>query len=323
MPGVSEEQIERAKQVGILEYMQRHEPHNLIRDGPNRHILRDHDSFVISNGMWYWFSRGYGCKTGTALNYLTDVRGMDFVSAVQALCDDASLSFTPAPQKPPPPKKKFALPPRNRNNDRVIAYLRGRGIDKGLIDACIASGSLYESYEKTGHHNCVFTGRNEKGRIRFACTRSVTGDFRRDLDGSDKRHGFLLPPAAPEGRHRLAVTESPIDALSHQTLWKLGLGIPDCWRLATGGNSALAVEHFLKRHPEVEECVVCTDADEAGERLGEKIALLVIENEEFSHIAVNRAAPNPRKDYNDMLRAVLEAGRQRDAPHRHGEDISI
>ncbi|MDL2234451.1 DUF3991 and toprim domain-containing protein [Ruminococcaceae bacterium OttesenSCG-928-L11] len=320
MPGVTEEQIARAKQVDILEYMQRHEPGNLVRQGPNRFILRNHDSFVISNGKWCWNSRDYGCETGTALNYLIDVRGLGFVDAVRTLCDDISLSYEPAPPKSPPPPKKFGLPPRNRNNDRVIAYLRGRGIDRELIDACIASGILYES---ATYHNCVFTGKNEQEKTRFGCMRGIKGDFRRDLDGSDKRYGFLLPPAAPERCHRLAVMEAPIDALSHQTLWKMGYDIPDCWRLATGGNSILAVEHFLRQHPEVDECLVCTDADEVGERLARKISALTTEQDEFAHVAVGRAAPPVGKDYNNTLQAVLQTEREANTPHRHGEDISL
>ena len=322
MPGVTEEQIARAQQVDILEYMQRHEPDNLVRQGPNRFILRDHDSFVISNGKWCWNSRDYGRKTATALNYLMDVRGFGFVEAVRALCDDASLSYTPAPPKPPP-KLPFRLPPRNKNNDRVIAYLRGRGIDRELIDACITDGILYESFEATGLHNCVFTGKNEHGKTRFGCMRGITGDFRRDLDGSDKRYGFLLPPATAEGRCRLAVMEAPIDALSHQSLYKLEFDVPNCWRLATGGNSILALEHFLRQHPEVIDCLVCTDADEVGQRLANKIALLPIEREEYAHVAVIRAAPPIGKDYNDTLRAVLQAQRQRDDPHRSGTGIDL
>ena len=325
MPGVTEEQIARAKQVDILEYMQRHEPHNLVRQGPNRFVLRDHDSFVISNGKWCWNSRDYGRNTATALNYLTDVRGMGFVDAVRALCDDVSLSYAPPPPPRPPVQERrpFRIPPRNRNNDWVIAYLRGRGIDRELIDACIQSGTLYESYESAGYHNCVFTGKNEQGKTRFACMRSITGDFRRDLDGSDKRYWFLLPPATSEGRNRLIVTEAPIDALSHQTLWKLGYSDFDGWRLATGGNTILAVEHFLTQHPEVDDCLVCTDVDKVGERLGNKIALLSIEREEYAHVSVGRAEPPIGKDYNDTLRAVLEAERAQDRAHLHGKGISL
>ena len=37
MPWVTEEQIDRAKQVGILDYLMEHESENLKQQGPNRY----------------------------------------------------------------------------------------------------------------------------------------------------------------------------------------------------------------------------------------------------------------------------------------------
>ena len=52
--------------------------------------------------------------------------------------------------KPPPAPKKdepkvLLLPPKNKDCNRVIQYLFGRGIDYQLIQECIADGTLYES----------------------------------------------------------------------------------------------------------------------------------------------------------------------------------
>ena len=85
MGWVSPEQINQAKEVDILDYLKHYEPQNLKPQRHNRYTLRDHDSFVISNGKWCWFSRGIGCNAATALNYLIKVRGYDFVSAVETL----------------------------------------------------------------------------------------------------------------------------------------------------------------------------------------------------------------------------------------------
>lgn len=52
------------------------------------------------------------------------------------------------------------LPERNGNNDRVIAYLAGRGISRGIIKYCIRTEKLYESRE---HHNAVFVGFDRQG----------------------------------------------------------------------------------------------------------------------------------------------------------------
>ena len=45
---VTPEQIARAKEVNILDYVLSHEPNNVKRIG-NTHYLKDHDSFRISN----------------------------------------------------------------------------------------------------------------------------------------------------------------------------------------------------------------------------------------------------------------------------------
>jgi hypothetical protein len=61
-------QVEYAKSVDLLDYLQRHEPDNLKKVGRG-YQLNDHDSFSISNGKWNWFSQGVGCCKSTALNY--------------------------------------------------------------------------------------------------------------------------------------------------------------------------------------------------------------------------------------------------------------
>ena len=270
MGWVSPEQAEQAKQVGILDYLQRYEPETLICQEQGRYTLRDHDSFVISNGKWCWLSRNIGCNSATALNYPIKVRGYDFVSAVQTLAGDApAFSHTaPAPANPPLEKKPFLLPPRHWNNWRVTAYLQNRGIDQPLILDGIRRGQIYES---ATHHNCVFLGHNEDGKTRFGCMRSTTGRFRRDLDDSDKRYGFLLPPEKPESASNIAAFEAPIDALAHQTMSRQGFIEWGGWRLALSGGSLLALTHFLELHPEVSQVFACTDRDEAGQIIAEKI----------------------------------------------------
>ena len=50
--------------------------------------------------------------------------------------------------------------------------------------------------------------------------RSITGDLKKDVYGSDKEFSFCYPPQKPGSRH-VAVFEAPIDALSHATLQEL------------------------------------------------------------------------------------------------------
>ena len=221
-----------------------------------------------------------------------------FVPAIGDVADD--------PKRPP-----FALPLRHKDNNRVIAYLQSRGIDRELIMACIERGVLFESKH---YHNAVFLGKDEYGKTKFAAMRSTTTNFMRDADGSDKRYGFVLPPNNPNTT-AVALYESPIDCLSHQTLCKQGY-IPDFdgWRLSLGGTSVLAFGHFLEQNPQITHCLICTDADEAGDKVAEKIGVLL-------GITIERSPPIYGTDWNDTLQAVQKIertertqGKARDSP---------
>lgn len=58
MPGVTKEQIARAKEWDLLSYLQAREPQELKRCGAGEFCLRSHGSLKISNGKWHWHSRG-------------------------------------------------------------------------------------------------------------------------------------------------------------------------------------------------------------------------------------------------------------------------
>jgi hypothetical protein len=287
MPQVSREQIDCAKKVNILDYILRYEPDNVRRIGKT-HYLKDHDSLRISNGLWKWESQDIGGKN--VVDYLIKVRGFSFVDAVRHLAgEDYSTAYITPRAKPPPEKKSFMLPPRNKDNERVIAYLQWRGIDKPLILDCIERGSIYESAQ---YHNCIFVGRDDSGKARYATMRGTLGDFKRDADGSDKRFGFILPPSSG-GSDTVAVYESPVDTLSHQALYP-GFG---GWRLSLGCTALSALTHFLERHSEVKNCVVCVDNDDAGNKAAAKIA-------DIPSITATRSLPFVGKDWNDALISV-------------------
>jgi hypothetical protein len=137
-PPLTPEQIARAKEVDILDYLQRNEPKNLRLVG-REHRLRDHDSLTISNGLWHWHSRGIGGKN--VIDYLVKVRDYDFVESVLHIVNETpAIHASYSTSAPRPPPKPFDLPPRHRDNERVIAYLHSRGIDKPLIRECIERG---------------------------------------------------------------------------------------------------------------------------------------------------------------------------------------
>jgi hypothetical protein len=135
MPRLSDEQIAQARSIDLLDYLQTYEPGNVKKSGANEHCMVEHDSLKMSNGKWFRHSRQYGGYS--ALDFLVKVRGVHFVDAVESLTERRYFSQdhykTMSKADPPlqrPPSKPFTLPKPNRNPDRVIAYLRGRGIDK-------------------------------------------------------------------------------------------------------------------------------------------------------------------------------------------------
>ena len=306
--GVSKEQIEKAKEWDLLSYLETYEPHELKRCGPHEYCTRTHDSLKISNGKWCWNSRGIGGRT--ALDYLIKVRGMDFVGAVEALCGYRA----PPPQEQPKPKppKPFELPKASRFPSMMLAYLQGRGIHPELLQTCIQAGTLYESQK---YQNCVFVGRDPTGRARFACLRGTRDNFRIDAEGSDKRYNFSLLAADPKCP-RLAVAESPIDALSLATLVKLSGGE---WRdshyLSLGGTAPRAMVQFLHDHPNVTQVSLCLDNDKAGMLGMERLEQAIRKDPELSQrvklIYRNPPSAEHGKDYNEFLCAHIQAVRQK------------
>lgn len=301
MPYYDKDQIAQAREMDLLIYLQRYEPDELIHDGGGSYRTRSHDSLKISNGLWCWWSRGIGGKT--ALDYLTQVRGLNFTEAVGCILRDTPVSF-PAQSRSPPARAipiVLTLPERNDNNRRVFAYLCSRGIDPEIINHCIKHGQLYEDRE---HHNAVFVG-FDGDQPRYASMRSTLSDstFLRDAEGSDKRFSFSF--TASDNNGALVVTEGAIDLLSYLTLLKRNRRD---WRAMNGISLTgvykpredmptvpMALAQYLKDHPQIHRIALCLDSDEAGREAARGIIAALPELE------VTYRPPTVGKDYNDML----------------------
>ena len=327
---VSPDQLRRAREVKVLDYVLARERDNLRPVGSG-YRLKDHPSISIDGNGWYRHSHEYGGKT--ALDYLTFVRGYGLVDAVCTLINEKPADrppsgrlnakapakrITPKAQSPPSRSKAtlpaaarrpLSLPPRNGNNTRVLAYLQSRGIERQVILNCIKDGSLYQSAK---YCNCVFVGRDDDGKARFAALRGTLGNFKCDAEGSDKRFGFVLLPGNPIS-DTVAVFEAPIDCLSHQTLCNQGFIEPfDGWRLSLGGTALAAFRNFLERHTVVTSCLVCTDDDEAGRRAADEIG-------KMPGVKATRSLPPVGKDWNDGLLALQKAERLQNRVYRGNE----
>ena len=113
-------------------------------------------------------------------------------------------------------EKKLLLPESNRCQNNVVMYLKNRGIGADIINFCIQTGRVYESYP---YHNAVFVGLDTKGNAKSASLRGIKSDYIGEAEGSDKEYSFSIP--AEEKSKYVHLFESVIDLLFYATLLKL------------------------------------------------------------------------------------------------------
>lgn len=183
-----------------------------------------------------------------------------------------------------------------------------------MIRRCFREGLFYEA-RYHGEPVCVFVGKDDAGKAKFACMRSIIGSLKKDVYGSDKEYSFCYPPHNPGSRH-VAVFEAPIDALSHATLQELEGWKWDGYRLSLGGTSPVALVSFLERHPEIHRVTLYMDNDLAGLVNARKIKALLENDMRFKHIRVGVNPPRTGKDYNEKLLVFREQHTDRQLPGR-------
>ena len=322
MPGVTDAQIEAARSVDLLTYLQAHEPGSIRKSGAGEYCLAEHDSLKISHGKWFWFSRGFG--SNNALDFLVQVRGQSFPDAVNILADGRASPVSPSRPRTLPEKrddKLFALPLPNRNYHRAIAYLMGRGIDRAVIDECIQAKTFYESAKR---HDCVFVGRDKEGKARFACKRGISGDYKKDVSGSDKCYSFSMPARVESSA--VNVFESPVDALSFATMERSPMDGCFDWRkehyLSLGGVSSRALMQFLTDRPEINDVRLRLDNDAAGIAAMARITEELKSNPKYSGLRL-MSEPSPiGKDWNDLIQHIKAQSKAEKTQSRPGKEAA-
>lgn len=307
MPGVSKEEIAKAKEIDLLSYLQTYEPGALKKSAANEYCYTNHNSLKISNGKWHWFSRGFGGKD--ALTFLVKVQGIDFVEAVKMLCNlqSSPISFSqPIKNKDverEESEKPFVMPEPYKNNFCAVAYLQKRGIDSEIINRCIKIGTIYESKK---YHNVVFLGRDIANVPRYANMRSTVNNVRLEAAGSDKRFCFSISSTDPDSRF-VILAEAPIDILSLKTIRKMEISTADKYHyLSLGGTSPLAMIQYLTDYPKIDHVIACFDNDKAGQKCMYRIREILQTDETLNkrNISVITEPPPEGKDFNDTLLVI-------------------
>ena len=270
---VSDEDLARAREMDLLTYLTYYEPGNLKHVSGNTYSTVEHDSLIINNGKWCWFSQGIGGRS--ALDYLIKVRHIPFREAVERLIGQITEPLPPIQPKKEPPKV-FSMPEVNINPARAIQYLVGRGIDPEIVQWCIDHKLVFET---TKYSNVLFKG---------------------DVQGSDQKCAFKIVRA--ESPRKVHVFESVPDLLSYATLVKLS---GKNWLKETylslagiGGKVVpMALEQFLKDYPDISHIYLHLDNDGPGRNATKNITEILKPN------YVIRDIPPPEgKDFNDYLR---------------------
>ena len=314
--------LERVRQIDLLSYLREFEPSNLVKvkGTSNVYCTAKHDSLKISNGKWYWWSRGFGGYS--ALDYLIKVKEYDFVEAVEILTGQTMVDWKPPPAPKKDEPKVLLLPPKNKDCNRVTQYLFRRGIDYQLIQECIADGMLYESAD---YHNAVFIGKDEGGTPKYAALRSTIGStFKQDASGSDKRYSFRLLTKKPADTVHLF--EAAIDLLSYATYLKcegkdykseslLSLsGVYQPKKEMKDSKIPIALTTFLSANPQIKTIVLHLDNDKVG-----RLCTATLKELLQKDYKIVDDPPPVGKDFNDFLLSYL--GIARPKPARERSDV--
>ena len=315
MPYIEAEALQQARRVDLLSWLQANEPWNLVQISGNNYSKKDHDSLKISNGKWYWFSRGFG--GASALDYLIKVKDYTLPQAVEMIMGGASVKEPVFYYEPAPKPKKLIMPDLERNPVRTVKYLRGRGIQPEIIEYCLAHSLIYESLP---YHNVIFVGYDKDGIARCATTRGTMSSYRGAVAGSNKRYSFSIP-SPTDGGH-LHLFESAIDLLSFASMELLD---GRNWRkdsmLSLGGVGAsghgtvvpVALQQYLGDHPGIHTIHLHLDNDEVGRSAARRLRSIL----EEKYIVFDEPAETDCKDMNDQLKKELGIGKKRkEVPER-------
>ena len=220
--------------------------------------------FIFKDGKgFYQFTTG---KKGNIVDFAKEYLGLTFKQAVENILGIRAYGnigsfYIPKEQ----PKKPFELPPKAENFNRVIAYLVStRKIDREIVNYFINQEKIYQSKgeDKKGvFYNCAFVGYDENNVAKYCSLRglSSTSHFRKDIESSDKNYGFTFNGTSKN----LYVFESPIDLLSHMTLFKLSekIDYKQDNRISCGGLFNMAIDTYLKNNKHIENIIFCFDND--------------------------------------------------------------
>ena len=299
---ISLQELSQIRKIDLLTYLQNYEPSELVKDKSGTYHTVSHDSLKISNGKWFWWSRGIGGRS--ALDYLINVRGMSFTEAVKTIAEKASILAPVTVKQNPKKYEKVYLPRYTFLCSNVRRYLLSRGIDNKIITEFIKKKMIAEDVKTK---NALFFGYDDNGKIRQCSVRSTCGEtVKKEVAGSDKTYCFRS--LSDTSKSTVRVFESAIDLLSFATLMKQNgrdyrtenlISLSGIYK-PSGKNTAIKIpsplQKYLDERPETNKIYLHFDSDDAGKTAAESI-IAALEND----YEVRFIPPPEGKDFNDYL----------------------
>ena len=280
--------VDKAKQMDLLTFLKNYYPEELVQETKTQYCTKQHDSLKMSNGFWNWCSKGIGGKN--AMDFLEKTQGISFPKSAEIVLEKMQIKTPIFEEKQEKREcKKLILPEKNNEETKVKNYLKNRGIDEKIIQKCIEKHLIYE--EKY-YHNVVFVGYDENGNAKYAgCRATNNSNVKMDATGSNKMYSFKLE--SNEKTDKIFIFEGAIDLLSYATLFKLyGQKWEDKTMISLAGvyqpakvleqsKVPIAIENYLKKHPEITKIYLCLDSDEAGRNATKALKIVMSDKYEI------------------------------------------
>lgn len=282
------EQLEKARQASLADFFTQNGFETEL--SRNELHVKGYGGLYINTDTneWYCFSQADKHGGRNSINCLTDIIGMDFKSAVEALSGDR-LPQRIFRQKGEAPqvKKGLTLPERAENMRKVFAYLcQSRKIDGNLVSELAHSGLLYQ--DKKG--NAVFLHKDDDGKT-VGAELQGTSTYQRfkGVAAGTADSVFSVKIGKP---NKAYIFESAIDLLSFRQLAGPNK-LRNCLLVSMAGLKPSTLNSLVKRDLALYACV---DNDEAGARF-------ISEN---NLIPCNRVLTDSGvKDFNELLQKTL------------------
>ncbi|KYD11461.1 hypothetical protein B4102_2189 [Heyndrickxia sporothermodurans] len=320
---VSEEEIEKANSVNILDYLLSiGEP--LKSEGNNFYRHKDHDSLVVNSRKNYfsWNSRNV---SGNAVTYLMNVYNLPFQLAVKKVNNDLgdkNISHFVAREPTYPTEFKYDVK-EVASTLNIINYLvHDRKIDADLVQSCIEADLIKEDTYKNvvfkWKENGKVIGANLQGTREIPEEKRIRADrayFKKVLPTTKEatNSGFSITRGYPK---KLYFYEAPIDLLSYltlnrSTLMNCRLKSMDGLKQQTVFQTIRDTDKELRAHGQVLESItLCVDNDHAGREFIKMMQEFELEGKDGRTIQIDYDIPKIPKgqskwDWNNELKSLV------------------